>query len=212
MSAKGRKRAAPIEVEAYADAEFYPTPASAIQPIIDSPLLVLPGGRWIDPCVGTGRIPSAINASRPDISWLLCDIDERHRPHIEGVMRNGDELLPFGDFVNRAWTHKRAAVSAFNPPFSLALAFVLASMERAHEVLMLQRLNWFGTKQRSVWLARHCPDVYVLPERPSFTSDGGTDSAEYAWFHWPTSEERRCGQIAVLDNPRQSSLFGAVSP
>ena len=113
-------------------------------------------------------------------------------------------LLPFGDY-------ERAALSVFNPPFSLALQFVLASMERADQVLMLQRLNWFGTKQRSVWLARHCPDVYVLPDRPSFTSDGGTDSAEYAWFHWPAAEERRTGTIAVLDNPRQGGLFGGAA-
>lgn len=211
MSAKGRKRAAPVEVEAYADAEFYPTPASAIQPMLDTPLVALPAGVWIDPCVGTGRIPAAVNASRADVRWLMCDIDERHRPHIEQLVRPGDELLPFGDFVNRPWTHERAALSMFNPPFSLALAFVLASMERADQVLMLQRLNWFGTKQRSRWLVRHCPDVYVLPERPSFTADGGTDSAEYAWFHWPAREERRTGTIAVLDNARQGGLFGGAA-
>lgn len=29
----------------------------------------------------------------------------------------------------------------------------------------------------------HTPDIYVLPNRPSF-SGKGTDSIEYAWFVW----------------------------
>ena len=211
MTARGRKRAEgpATEVAAF---EFYPTPREAIIPLIASPLLTLPGGTWIDPCAGSGRIPSTVNAMRADVAWLLVEINPDHRPALMTITRAADVLLPFGDFVHRPWSHDRADVLIMNPPFSHAHDFVRAALARARVVLMLQRQGWFGTQERSPWLRAHCPDVFTLPKRPSFTPDGGTDSAEYAWFHWPTSAERRCGQIAVLDNPRQPSLFGAVSP
>ena len=33
-------------------------------------------------------------------------------------------------------------------------------------------------------MTKHPPDLYVLPNRPSFTKNGNTDSIEYAWFVW----------------------------
>lgn len=211
MSARGRKRkdAAPTEV---ADFEFYPTPREAIESLIDSPLIALPGGHWIDPCVGSGRIPSVINAARSDIDWTLAEIDNRHAPALRSVVRDGrDVLLPFGDFVTSPWPCvDRAAVLVMNPPFSHALDFVRAGFSRAEIVVMLQRTNWIAPT-RADWLRRHMPDVYQLPKRPSFTGDGKTDAAEYSWFVWPTREPRRCGVVAMLDNPRQGALFGEAA-
>lgn len=208
MSAKGRKRkdAPATEVAAF---EFYPTPTEAILSIIESPLIDLPGGLWIDPCAGTGRIPRAVNDSRHDVSWILVEIDERHRPTLERLIDGRDDvLLPFGDFVHRKWRADHfAEVMIFNPPFSHALDFVRAGFERAGQLLMLQRLDWLAPA-RSSWLRSYMPDVYVLPSRPSFTGDGSTDVAEYAWFHWPLGATcRRSGAVAMLDKPRQLSLL-----
>ena len=66
------------------------------------------------------------------------------------------------------------------------------------------------------------PDVFVLPDRPSFTGEG-SDSADYAWFVWPSTiraarfqvlkatplAERKqdCGHAVMID-PRQRELFG----
>lgn len=202
MSAKGRKRkdAPPTEV---ADFEFYPTPSEAIISLVESPLVALPGGHWIDPCAGSGRIPSVINASRDDVKWTMVEIDERHRPVLRSTFRDCDSMLAFGDFVTMNWPYgKRADVLVMNPPFSHALAFVMAGFDRADIVVMLQRTNWLAPARAS-WLRRHMPNVYQLPKRPSFTGDGKTDAAEYSWFVWPTRETRRCGVVAMLDNPRQ---------
>lgn len=209
MSARGRKRkdAPATEVATF---EFYPTPPSAILSMVESPLVFLPGGVWIDPCAGTGRIPSTVNGSRSDVTWLLCEIDERHRPALEALCRPQDTLAPFGDFVIRDWPYQRADLMIMNPPFSHALDFVRAGFERAASVLMLQRLNWLAPA-RAAWLRAHQPDVYTLPTRPSFTSDGATDAAEYAWFHWPTSERRAKGAVAMLSSPRQVEMFGEVA-
>lgn len=211
MSARGRKRRG-AEAVAVADFEFYPTPPSAITPIIECPDLTLPGGLWLDPCAGTGRIPLTVNAHRSDVVWLMAEIDERHAPHLAAAVRPVDTLLPFGNFLTMAWPHPLAELMIMNPPFSLALDFVRAGFDRAASVLMLQRLNWLAPA-RSSWLRNYMPDVYSLPTRPSFTGDGSTDAAEYAWFHWPVSgERRRYGRAQMLDDPMQRVMFQDFNP
>lgn len=210
MSATGRKRkdAPRTEVAAF---EFYPTPRDTVLALIDSPLLKLPGGVWIEPCAGSGRINSTVNSRRDDVRWLLCEIDERHRVTLTATCRERDALLPFGDFVIREWPYPRADVLLMNPPFSHALAFVQAAMDRARTVVMLQRTNW-ACPARASWLAKHAPDMYVLADRPSFTGDGKTDMADYSWFVWPEGEhDRRFGRVAMLDDAAasvQAGLFG----
>lgn len=197
MSARGRKKADGPRTEVAAF-EFYPTPRETVLALVDSPLLSLPGGIWIEPCAGSGRINSTVNARRDDVGWLLCEIDPRHRDALTETLRDDDVLLPFGDFVHREWPFSRAAVCCMNPPFSHALAFVEAAMQRAGTVVMLQRLGWW-CPARSAWLRKHAPDTYVLPKRPSFTGEG-TDMTEYAWFVWPEGQhDRRFGRVAMLD-------------
>ena len=189
--------------------EFYPTPASAILPILETDLLALPGGRWIEPCAGTGRIITTVNEFRGDVHWRAFEIDPRLGPVLSTTIRQGVDLLePCGDFVHGPfdWTGPRAAVCLFNPPFSLALQFVIAAFERADHVLMLQRLNWLASARAS-WLRAHQPDVLALAERPSFTPDGKTDSAEYGWFYWPPGDRRRrVGRVAMLAPTRGGQL------
>ena len=221
MSARGRRKAyvasdallvepvAPTEVAAF---EFYPTPREAILSLLESPLLRLPGGGWLDPCAGTGRIPSTVNTHRGDVAWTLCEIDTRHESTLRSLARPSvDVLLPFGDFVIRDWDEPLAEVCLMNPPFSHAQAFVEVAFLRARWVAMLQRTNWFAPS-RAAWLRQHAPDIYALPARPSFTGDGKTDAAEYAWFVWPPGQrDRRAGTCAMLGGtgPQLSLLGGA---
>lgn len=187
--------------------EFYPTDPDAIVPLLECPLVHLPGGVWIEPCAGTGRIVRTVNEFRSDVRWRLFEIDERVGRHLVDVMRPGiDKLAPFGDFVHRPWpaSWSLADVCMFNPPFSLALDFVKAAMARARNVVMLQRSNWFGTQKRAAWLRAHAPDQYTIAERPSFRPDGGTDSCEYSWFVWPEGEfNRRAGRLVMLEDPNR---------
>lgn len=193
MSSKGRKA---VEQD-----EFYPTPADAIEPLLVSPLLQLPGGRWIEPCAGTGSIIRTVNRHRSDIEWHVCEINPKFIEPLEAITRRGiDYVDDPGDFVHREWNFPMANVMMFNPPFSLALDFVKVGFERAHWVVMLQRKGWIGTKKRGDFLRRYAPDDFTLPERPSFRPDGKTDSADYCWYVWPPgNRERRVGQFALLD-------------
>lgn len=205
MSSKGRK---PVEQE-----EFYPTPPEVVDALLESKLVDLPGGWWIEPCAGAGNIIKAVNRQRTDVHWIACELQERFEDSLQAMMRPKDVLLPFGDFVHREWQYEDAEVLIMNPPFSLTMQFVQAALGRARWVACIQRQGWFGTAARARWLSQHCPDMLQIPWRPSFRPDGQTDSCEYVWFIWPPGEEarnRRFGRIAMLDYPlsRQPTLFG----
>lgn len=207
MSAKGRG----VEVET--GEEFNPTPREAIVPLLETPLVTLPGGIWIEPCAGTGRIVRTVNEYRQDVRWRLFELDERVGQFLVPLLRPGiDKLAPFGDFVHRPWpaTWTIADVLIMNPPFSLTSQFLAAAFARARWVVMLQRSNWFGSQERAPWLRKFCPDQYTLAKRPSFRPDGGTDSCEYSWFVWPPERERRAGTLAMLDDPNNGQQALAI--
>lgn len=191
MSSKGRRTGETGH-------EFYPTPEYAITPLLDSDLLTLPSGVWVEPCVGTGNIVRAVNRHRSDVTWHCVDIDERVAQYVPGAT--------VADFLEMEPLKVGADVLIMNPPFSLAIDFACRATTWARWVVMLQRLNWFGSQKRRAFLQSHAPDVYVLPKRPSFRPDGQTDSIEYAWFVWSpmnsTPVTRRTGRIAMLDMPR----------
>jgi len=217
MSAKGRKK------QPKNNEEFFPTPEWCVDTIILSDLLKLPGGRWIEPCAGTGNIIKAVNRLRDDVDWIVCELQEMfHDRFLRPLLRPGrDILLPPGDYVHREWPFPTADVLIMNPPFSLTMQFVEVSFVRAHHVLCLQRKGFFGTQSRAAWLAKYCPDDYSLWKRPSFRSDNSTDSTEYSWYYWPPDpfcrvglnhRARRTGRIAMLEPPKyQQSLMGEVA-
>lgn len=200
MSAKGHKRgdgtSSPVRKH-----EFYPTPRPAIDALITSRIVTLPGGAWIDPCAGDGAIPEAVNARRPDVTWDLVEIDEAHAATLRALMRRGwISSFTVADFLASPPPRASFDVAIMNPPFSLALAFVNACRRVAAVTVMLQRLNWMGPA-RAEWMRTNQPDVYPLPKRPSFTGDGKTDAAEYAWFVWDDRIgecSRGIGRVAML--------------
>jgi len=49
--------------------------------------------------------------------------------------------------------------------------------------IALERLAWLATSGRNGWLREHTPDVYVIPDRPSFVG-GNQDCTDYGWFVW----------------------------
>lgn len=201
MSAEDDKR----DIE---ESEFYPTPRDVVYALFESPLVDLPGGLWIEPCAGTGRIISAVNEVRSDVRWNICEIQDVFKPHIEMEMGPMDNLLPFGDFVHRQWDYPKAEVLIMNPPFSLTMQFVLAGLERARYVVCLQRRGWLGSVSRSPWQHRHYPDTHHLSWRPSFRPDGKTDLHDYTWYIWPPGslEGRLYGTSSLLLKPSANQI------
>jgi hypothetical protein len=206
VSAKGRK-----PKTGDTGAEFYPTEAEAVEALILSPLLTLPGGVWLEPCVGTGSIVRSVQRHRSDVQWICVDIDPRVIEHVQ----RGDHIavLEVADFLTYEVPSDGVDVLITNPAFSITLDVIRRGMEiHAEWICILQRQGWFGTKGRADWLRRHCPDSYTLPWRPSFRPDGGTDSIEYAWFVWPENgHDRRHGVNAMLDAPGGQLEIGGAA-
>lgn len=175
------------------DRDFYPTPAWCVHRFLEK--AKLPGGRWLEPCVGDGAIVRAVNAVRDDVEWVTCDI----RPECESVLdERGVRRHWVGDFLDPdAFPAIEVDVAISNWPFGRSLAFAKRCLEMSRIVAGLLRLNWLrGPDEHNAWLREHTPSSYVLPQRPSF--DGrGTDATEYSWMAWGVDEVPR---VVILDD------------
>lgn len=176
--------------------DFYPTPSWCVDRLLDA--VPLPGSNFLEPCSGTRGICSAVDAwqeregSGP-ARWTTVDINPIHMP------------THCADFVSPSWASGGNVLGdrmfdavITNPPYSLALDFVKQSLRHTSFVAALLRLNWLASAQRHHWLSRNMPDVFVIPERPSFTGDGKTDGCDYAWMVWRNGIANG-GTIQVLD-------------
>jgi hypothetical protein len=177
--------------------DVYSTPAWCVHRLLEA--CPLPAGRWLEPAAGEGAIIKAVNEKRSDVLWSAVDLrdtfaDLQQIPVSQAILTGHDflgldmsDLAPFDVILT-------------NPPYSLAEEFVQRSLGLADNVAMLLRLNFLGSEARSDFLRRQPPDVYVLPNRPSFVG-GKTDSCEYAWFVWRGNQRLtfpRHGGISVL--------------
>jgi len=175
-------------------ADYYATPEWCVRRLLEE--VPLPGGRWLEPAAGDGAIIRA--ARRNDVVWTAWEIRNTEATSLHACVSGGD--VHIGDFVEA--TNKGSLsgrpfdVAITNPPFRLAQDFIDGCCACANTVVMLLRLNYLASKSRWQFMRSHTPDVYVLPNRPSFTG-GKTDSIEYAWFVWPR-ERRAEGKVKVL--------------
>lgn len=147
----------------------------------------------MDPCAGDGAIIRAA-ACRQDVTWWGVEVREECAPALAPLL---GERLMIQDFFT-VTSPLLFDVILTNPPYSCAQEFIAASMECARQVVMLLRLNYLSSVRRSAFMRTYPPDVYILPNRPSFSPDGGTDSIEYAWFVWPGRTRRTHGSVRIL--------------
>jgi hypothetical protein len=183
--------------------DFYPTPGwvtRAILPVLAED--IRRGVVW-EPAAGDGAILRELVAFEPD---LLVS------PRLVGTELIGERArvarvyapVVVGDFFHSSQIYGCSLIIT-NPPYSYAERFVGHAIDLAGEiatVAMLLRLAFLETQRRAAFVRRHCPDVYVLPERPSFVPGPGrtqTDSCAYAWMVWPRGDKlRSSGRIEVL--------------
>lgn len=161
-------------------------------------------GPWIDPCCGAGAIPRAVNAYHENENlvppgWLMQDI---RADCVDRAANIQGATLRHGDFLTEErWDWNEIAGLITNPPFSLATAFVKRALERCNgPIAFLLQLGWLASQGRAPMLIAEPPDVYILPNRPSFTADGHTDSRDYFWGVWGrrSTRPRRNGAFQVL--------------
>lgn len=190
MSSKGRKK------KEDNSAEYYPTPGWCVHRFIET--VNLPNGSWLEPCAGNGDIIHAVKEKKKSITWHANELREDCKNPLERI----SDRVTISDYLK--WDvpgPKPYDVIITNPPFSLAMDVITKSLALADNVAMLLRLNFIGTAERTPFFRECMPDIYVIPERPSF--DGkGADSIEYAWFVWGGDKSRMksVGSIRILPN------------
>jgi hypothetical protein len=167
--------------------DYYPTPAWCVRRIVEA--LGLPRGTWLEPSAGDGAIVREVRAHAARVVAMEIRAECR-----DDLVRSGADVLHLGDALVQPW--ERADVVIGNPPYALADDFVRRALECAPHVVFLLRLNWLAARGRVGWLRDHTPDVWIMPERPSFDGSGGTDATSYAWLHW---HPNAIGRVRFLD-------------
>jgi hypothetical protein len=156
----------------------YPTPLWCVRRLLEA--CPLPDGEWAEPCVGDGAIARAVKSMRGD-AVTIGGIDIRDTR--ESAMRAGCSWVVVMDYLERPApaAMEGCGVIITNPPFSLALPVIRKALTEAPWVAMLLRVNFLGSDERSSWLRSEMPDIYTLPDRPSFVASHKCKSKSCDW-------------------------------
>jgi hypothetical protein len=161
------------------DADNYPTPSWCVRRLLEA-VPELPGGHWLEPCVGEGAIVKAVLDVRQDVYFTGIDTRDVRKVACDA----GAKRVLVGDYLNPGVVHTKGPtllrendfplVTITNPPFSLGYPIAQKGILNVDGwFILLLRLNFLGsgTKDgRSPWLRTHMPDVATLPNRPAFVA------------------------------------------
>jgi hypothetical protein len=178
------------------DADFYPTPAASVISLLRKFPLFKEFKTWLEPCAGDGAIINAVSNYFPgaDHTWTAVELRE-NTVHQQLIHTPKTHWVQPQDFLT--WEPlTRYDICLTNPPFELAMPFIEKSMTMADTVVMLLRLNFLGSKERSQFHKDHPANIGVLEKRPCFIN-GSSDACEYAWFVWNVNEPG--GRWIILD-------------
>lgn len=180
-------------------ADFYATPAWCVRRFLER--CTLPRGRWLEPTAGEGHLLRAVASVRPALDWTAVEL----RPECAPLLDATGARVRVGNFLSadREWLGLHGAeefdVAIGNPPFRYALECIEAARRVARITAMLLRLDFLESDERAEFLRAWTPDVYVLPDRPSFTGEG-TDSTAYGWFVWRWGWRTSTAELHILDS------------
>ena len=161
-------------------------------------------GHIMEPCGASGNIIRAAKPFIPRMNWHAVE----KREECGEQLRKEHANLVIGDFLDKDWWPvQKIDTIITNPPYSDAEDFIRKSVKIANHTFMLLRLNFLSSSKRVDLFNRFMPDVYVLPNRPSFTGEG-TDSTDYGWFHWTKGRIVPEGKIQVLSDTPASERRG----
>lgn len=180
--------------------DFYPTPGWCVRRLLEAfgaeDFKKMCTQTWIDPASGHGDIAEAVRGFALD-KGLYPPTFTLNDPYAPDTARVDSKR----DFLATTYT-PQADIIFTNPPFSLATEFVEkaltcpGSLGLGARTFMLLRMAFLASAKRNELLQTTHPNVYVLPNRPSFTGKG-TDSCDYAWFEW--NPLKPTGMITVLN-------------
>jgi hypothetical protein len=178
--------------------DFYATPQSLADAICRSVArsVIARPESIIEPSAGSGAFVRAAHAVFPGARITAVDVE----PACEIFCR----MAGASEFNCVDWVSP-GVVGGFelcigNPPYDAAETHLERALLRAHTVAFLLRLSFLGSQgrhQRGVFKGLRF--VQPIIGRPSFTSDGRTDSSEYALFVWRNGYTDRAELLPGLE-------------
>lgn len=166
-------------------------------------LLNNPATFILDPCAGGNTVPInwVMKRDEQGVATKIVKIPVTgmsypialNRPVVTIDIRPDSPADSIGDYLKFYPPTKDPHIVISNPPFSHAWEFIRHSLKIVSPsgfVVMLLRLNFFGSKERNEWFRNgNMPhEVYIHSKRLSFTPDGKTDSIEYMHAVWDMSQ------------------------
>ncbi len=181
--------------------DFYVTPHEAVKTFLDHFKKDLESSMrdefadcyWLDPCAGGDEkhemtYPTVIS-SELGINVKTIDIREDSKAELKV-----DYLKTELDYAPK--------FIITNPPFYLAKEIIIKALKDVQMggyVIMLLRLNFFGSKDRFQFFKEHMPLLtYVHHRRFSFTDDKKTDSIEYMHAVWKKGDNPEFTKLKVI--------------
>jgi len=174
--------------------DYYPTPGWCVDRLLEAEVLPKNKSVWLEPSAGDGAIIRSVSKFskidgdtivKYDPLWVAYEIQPRFKEPLEALVPPSQVTIDnFLDLGGRLSLGVVPTVVIGNPPYSSALDFVKKAMElKPHYICFLLRISFLGSEERSNFMRVNMPDVYMLPNRPSFRGNGA-DTSEYAWFCW----------------------------
>lgn len=183
------------------DSDDYETPPWCVHRLLEA--FRPRGRRWLEPTAGRGALIKAVNrwhrdrGDRAPMTWTAADIQRENQAHLVAALAARGRVV-VGDFLDEKSTRfaRDFDLVLTNPPYRLAREVLIRSLELAPQVCLLLRMGFLESEARYELLSKNVPDLYVLPNRPSFAF-GGTDSSTYAWMVWRRRPQRQ-GIVRML--------------
>lgn len=201
--------------------DYYPTPRYPVARLLEA--VSLPQDiPWLEPACGDGALLRHVASMGYDVRWLTNEIRDVPAPALSADHCRGRASAWLWAW-RRSNGHKKRGLCFMNPPFNGSEGIVAAAVASCEIVVCLLPTSWLGTQGRTPWLRENTPAAFYVPERVSFTGDGGSGNQNYAWLAWglghtsnhflgdtPKTERRRDeAESAGVPLPtNQPSLFG----
>jgi len=196
MSSTNRKNAVKRHVS-----DYYVTPQSSIKDFLDAFNADFPMGNTLlsilDPCAGGDAkhlmaYPEAISKYSGWNIRKFSTVDIRDDSLAEVKM----------DYLTSVPDESPYDIVITNPPFNIALDIINRAFMNVKDggmVIMLLRLNFFGSHQRHDWFVKNPPFVfYIHSKRMKFMDTNSTDSIEYMHCVWKKGTQNKFSQSRVI--------------
>lgn len=157
--------------------------------------------KFLDPCAG-GNLSSESKGFNPP-SYPYClnkyGVDD---DNIQSIDIRDDSLAKIkSDYIASDPVLNRADIIITNPPFNVAVPIIKKAQLEVKEggcVIMLLRLNFFGSKERKEFWEDNMPAItFVHRKRISFLK-GSTDSIEYMHCVWIKGVNQNHTKLVII--------------